>query len=697
MMQRNETVKSSPGAENNQSLGTKLIRYFMLFCFVFIVLMTAGQLLIKYDYKKKEILRHLDYIESAYGEIIVSDAYDLDQRGLDMNLAAILRFDGIEFVEVRERSRDSEEVLAKAGNPDSPTNMVRMFTMPYVDAVAGEAEGVKIEVRASTSSIVAHVLREASFYLLVGFLGTVTFALGITAIIRRFLLVPERNEAEENLNKSEARYRSVIAVSNTGAWEFHHKEKYLWCSPEYFKMLGRNPDDYPMDGTSNLEESWIDLIHPDDRQSAVDHFGNYLDAGSVGMYENVFRMSHVDGSWVWIWSRGQTIRNLDGSVSDCTVGTHINITERKQAEDLLNLQKIMYQSVVETQHEMICRYLPDTTLVFVNDAYCRAFDISPDELVGQKYLMFLPQEIHEEEMASLNRLTPDKPSAMKEYWIPLSDGSSVWQEWEDQAFFDENGKIIEIQGVGRDITKRKLAEDELKRQKTQLEQRNRALKQFNYAVSHELKTPLVSIESSLGLIQSTLSPTMDTELSKAFGYARQATRQMDTLLESLLLMFRIDAENSDTETTACGVLVQDAVDQLTRESKLKGIKMTIAPEGPELCGDRHQLVQIWLQLIENAAKFMGDQKHPAIAIGAEQTAQEMVFYVRDNGMGIEQPYQAKIFGLFDKLNKTTAGTGMGLTLAQRIIDYYGGTIRVESAGAGQGSCFYFTLPGALIN
>ncbi len=110
-----------------------------------------------------------------------------------------------------------------------------------------------------------------------------------------------------------------------------------------------------------------------------------------------------------------------------------------------------------------------------------------------------------------------------------------------------------------------------------------------------------------------------------------------------------------------------------------------------------KLVQIWLHLIGNAAKYMGDQKHPAIDIGVEHTNQEVFFYVRDNGVGIEQAYQGKIFGLFDQLDKTTGGTGLGLTLVQRIVEYYGGTIRVESAGTGQGSCFYFTLPDLLIN
>ncbi|MBD1399655.1 sensor histidine kinase [Pelovirga terrestris] len=241
------------------------------------------------------------------------------------------------------------------------------------------------------------------------------------------------------------------------------------------------------------------------------------------------------------------------------------------------------------------------------------------------------------------------------------------------------------------------AEKILSSRNTALKQRNSALKQFNYAVSHELKTPLVSIESSLGLIHSSLPQNMDPELTTAIGYARSATRQMNNLLESLLLMFQLDAADRVTGATALRALVQDAIDQLTRGGKLNGIKLTIADEGLDFCGDRNKLVQIWLHLIGNAAKYMGDQKHPAIAIGAEPVGQDIRFFVRDNGKGIEMSYQDKIFGLFDRLDKTADGTGLGLTLVKRIVEYYGGTIRVESAGAGQGSCFYFTLPDALIN
>jgi len=230
-----------------------------------------------------------------------------------------------------------------------------------------------------------------------------------------------------------------------------------------------------------------------------------------------------------------------------------------------------------------------------------------------------------------------------------------------------------------------------------LRRRNKALEQFNYAVSHELKTPLVTIESSLGLIQGMLADKTDPELTTNFGYARHAARQMNGLLESLLLMFRVDTVDCNAGAIEFRELVEDAVDRLYKSGKLQGIKVTIGSVGPTLSGERDKFMQIWQQLIENSAKYMGAQKNPTIDVGVEQADQEVLFYVCDNGIGIEEQYQGRIFGLFDQLDNTSEGNGLGLTLVQRIVDYYGGTIRVESAGSGQGTCFYFTLPDALMN
>ena len=166
--------------------------------------------------------------------------------------------------------------------------------------------------------------------------------------------VTDEQETARSLARSEARFKSIIAVSNTGTWEFHGQTGYLWCSDEYFTMLGFDPEKFVMDGSPNLKETWIDLLHSEDRERASAHFAMYLQCGSVGMYENYFRMRHADGSWVWIWSRGQTLRNPDGSLSDVTVGTHINITQRKQLEnDLIQHQERLEAMVSERTTELV--------------------------------------------------------------------------------------------------------------------------------------------------------------------------------------------------------------------------------------------------------------------------------------------------------------------------------------------------------
>lgn len=148
----------------------------------------------------------------------------------------------------------------------------------------------------------------------------------------------------------------MVRLSNTGVWEYHSDSQYLLCSPEYFEMLGMDVRDYPMDGRANLKETWLELLHPEDCEPAAQRFLDYLKRGSPGMYENYFRMKHSNGKWLWIWSRGQTLRNVDGSFSDLKVGIHINITERKLAEDALYESEEKLIALFDAMTEIVVLY-----------------------------------------------------------------------------------------------------------------------------------------------------------------------------------------------------------------------------------------------------------------------------------------------------------------------------------------------------
>jgi len=154
----------------------------------------------------------------------------------------------------------------------------------------------------------------------------------LTQVIMVIKAIGEENRIEKVLKESWERYRSVIAASNTGAWEYHSDTSYLWTSPEYFRMLGCEEKDFLKDGKLNIDDVWVNRLHPDDKYKVTKKFTEYLAAGSPGMYENHFRMHHKNGNYIWIWSRAQTLRNADGNISKVTLGTHIDVTDKMNLE-----------------------------------------------------------------------------------------------------------------------------------------------------------------------------------------------------------------------------------------------------------------------------------------------------------------------------------------------------------------------------
>lgn len=144
--------------------------------------------------------------------------------------------------------------------------------------------------------------------------------------------ISARKQMEEALQEESARFQALSSSSNTGVWEWDECSQTLWCSPEYFSMLGRESHDFSKQDEGNLLHVWLDLIHPEDREQAQQIFADYRASDKTAMYDNEFRLLHRDGSWVWVWSRGRYLFDRNGQPTDKALGTHINITERKLHE-----------------------------------------------------------------------------------------------------------------------------------------------------------------------------------------------------------------------------------------------------------------------------------------------------------------------------------------------------------------------------
>ena len=172
---------------------------------------------------------------------------------------------------------------------------------------------------------------------------------------------------------------------------------------------------------------------------------------------------------------------------------------------------------------------------------------------------------------------------------------------------------------------------------------------------------------------------------------------MHRLLDDVLELSRIGRAVNPPEEVKFGELVNEAVELVAGPIKRKGIRVKISPSLPLLYGDHLRLREVLQNLIENSVKYMDAQPEPYIEIGVRQEAKETVCFVRDNGMGIPLQHHERVFGLFDKLDGTSEGTGIGLAVAKRIIEVHGGRIWVESEGAGKGAAFCFTIPAQEVN
>jgi len=272
------------------------------------------------------------------------------------------------------------------------------------------------------------------------------------------------------------------------------------------------------------------------------------------------------------------------------------------------------------------------------------------------------------------------------------DGASFWARLEAAAAPDAGGAPV-CRLVLCDITGRKRVEETLR-------ERNEELSRFVYAVSHDLKSPLVTIKTFIGYLEEQDIPNRDSAaIAKDFSFINTAADKMSRLLDELLALSRVGRNLSAHVEMPLRALLEEALALAAGRLSERGIETRIIDEMATLfgvetvavSGDRQRMLEVFQNLFDNAAKFMGTQPNPVIETGVDLSGTEPVFFVRDNGMGLDPRHADKIFGLFEKLEHNTEGVGMGLALTRKVIETHGGRIWAESEGPGRGTTFRFTL------
>ncbi|MDI6688178.1 MAG: PAS domain S-box protein [Desulfobacterales bacterium] len=364
-------------------------------------------------------------------------------------------------------------------------------------------------------------------------------------------------------------------------------------------------------------------------------------------------------------------------------------TEREQAKVDLKYLKEYNEKIVGSIPSSLLVLDKSLNIKLVNQTYRNTIGIKDDDVVGKNI-----KEVFTDDLLKEGGLF----NAFDEV---IKTGETRRLYGVKHTSSDHRGKILNITvSVIRRAKEEEeediilIIEDDTKRAKLteEIREKNKALESFVYSISHDLRAPIISVQGFSSILLSDFQNKLDDVGKRYLARIHANVRQMEILIDDLLEFSRIGRTDGNFENVPSAEIIRDVLDILGPQLKKRGIKMDVRGKLPIINCKKMRIFQVFENLIQNSIKYMGDSKNPVIEVGCKETDRFHEFYVKDNGIGIDPKYHQRIFQIFQRLKEISAkGTGIGLTLVEKIVEVHGGSVWIESK-KGKGTTFYFTLP-----
>ena len=536
---------------------------------------------------------------------------------------------------------------------------------------------------------------------------------------------------------SEARYRSLLenipATTYINSLDAHASTEYV--SPQVEKLLG-----FPRHAFIDDPLFWMKILHPGDTMLVIEQ--SRQTSETLEPFNMEYRVLTKDKRVIWLKDEAAVVRDENGKPL-YWLGVWTDITSLKQVEDEqadlvngLTKRTIQLQTAADVARAA-------TSILDINDLLPTVVELIRDHFEYYYVGMFLIDD--DKEWAVLRAATGDMGKQMIKsgHHLRLEDSSMIgWcinhkqarialDVGEDAVRFANpllpltrseialpliaHGNVIGAMTIQSELpaafsrvditalqTMSDLVANALENARLftervslnkELESQNEELERFTYTVSHDLRSPLVTIRGFLGYLKQDAESGDTIRFEKDMTRIANAVDKMQTLLNELLELSRIGRVTNPPEDVAFGEIILETADLLAGPLEAGNIRLNIIGEFPIVHADRLRISEVVQNLLNNAIKFMGKQPRPTIEIGTKGKDPDgkPIFYVCDNGIGIDPKYHERIFGLFNRLDPSIDGTGIGLTLVKRIIETHDGRIWIES-DLGKGATFFFTLP-----
>ncbi|MCS3415475.1 PAS domain S-box-containing protein [Pseudomonas sp. BIGb0450] len=482
-----------------------------------------------------------------------------------------------------------------------------------------------------------------------------------------------------------ARLDNLIASSPAVIYVQRYVEGTLqpvFFSDSLLPLLGRTLADF----TPAALNQWV---HPEDRDLYFDRTRQLLREGHVSCR---YRVLDKQGDYHWLLDEARLLRDDLGLPVEA-VGLWLDVTESTLAAQRVKDSEERYRILVEDSPAMICRYRPDLTLTFGNTPLANYMECRPDQLPGMNLSQWLSAEQHEAFVQRIRQLTPEFPVSTAEISLQLPGRTHAWWVWSDRGVFDEEGRLQEVQAVGRDNT-------EVRRSQQQLTQSAKmaTLGEMATGLAHEINQPLNVMRMAIVNVLKRLSngdaqiDYLTEKLQRIDAQVQRAARVVDHM--------RVFGRRSEVEQQPFNPAqaVEGTLSLLSEGLRGKGVELRVVqPDvSVQVKGYVDQLEQVLINLMVNARDaLLSKREHnhdlqPWISVQIEHDSRHVRIWVEDNGGGIDPRLLERIFEPFFTTKPIGVGTGLGLSVSYGIVESMGG--RLSVANSEHGAKFCVELP-----